>query len=131
MKVWGLSRLVSDHCPLILMDDVRDWGPKPFKFLNAWLLHPQFGPFIEKVWKESQIHGDVGYVLQNKLRALKMALKQWNKGVYGNVASKLKKAEDELYALDLKAEDRPLEEAELKQKKELRCEVWKLSRMME
>ncbi|XP_028097432.1 uncharacterized protein LOC114297236 [Camellia sinensis] len=39
-KLWGLPRGVSDHCPLVLMEDERDWGPKPFRFLNAWLLHP-------------------------------------------------------------------------------------------
>ncbi|XP_028099646.1 uncharacterized protein LOC114299162 [Camellia sinensis] len=38
---------------------------------------------------------------------------------------------DKLHNLDLEAEDRPLDEAELKQKRELRSEVWKLSRMME
>ncbi|XP_028064204.1 uncharacterized protein LOC114267362 [Camellia sinensis] len=30
-KLWGLPRLVSDHCPIILMEDERDWGPRPFR----------------------------------------------------------------------------------------------------
>lgn len=34
-KLWGLPRLVSDHCPLLLKDDERNWGPRPFRFLNA------------------------------------------------------------------------------------------------
>ncbi|XP_028122360.1 uncharacterized protein LOC114319534 [Camellia sinensis] len=29
LKLWGLPRLVSDHCPLLMMEDERDWGPKP------------------------------------------------------------------------------------------------------
>ncbi|KAL7185216.1 hypothetical protein ACSBR2_027194 [Camellia fascicularis] len=39
-KLWGLLRLFSDHCPLFLMDDERDWGSKPFTFINAWTIHP-------------------------------------------------------------------------------------------
>ncbi|KAL7222702.1 hypothetical protein ACSBR1_024407 [Camellia fascicularis] len=34
-KEWGLPRLFSDHCPILLMDDERGWGPKPFRFINA------------------------------------------------------------------------------------------------
>lgn len=38
-KQWGLSRALSDHYPVILKVDARDWGPRPFRFLNAWTLH--------------------------------------------------------------------------------------------
>lgn len=34
-KLWGLPRRFLDHCPILLMEDERDWGPKPFRFLNA------------------------------------------------------------------------------------------------
>ncbi|KAL7203350.1 hypothetical protein ACSBR2_016609 [Camellia fascicularis] len=27
LKLWGLPRLISDHCPLLMMEDERDWGP--------------------------------------------------------------------------------------------------------
>lgn len=33
----GLKRNVSDHVAILLKEDVRDWGPKPFVFLNCWL----------------------------------------------------------------------------------------------
>ncbi|GKV11786.1 hypothetical protein SLEP1_g23006 [Rubroshorea leprosula] len=39
-KQWGLGRSVSDHCPLLLKNEKIDWGPKPFKFFDAWLEHP-------------------------------------------------------------------------------------------
>lgn len=32
----GLSRSVSDHCPLLLEINAKNWGPRPFKSLNAW-----------------------------------------------------------------------------------------------
>ncbi|GMP88503.1 hypothetical protein CsSME_00040473 [Camellia sinensis var. sinensis] len=34
-KCWGLPRTLFDHCPLLLTEDIRDWGPKPFKFLKS------------------------------------------------------------------------------------------------
>ncbi|XP_028076106.1 uncharacterized protein LOC114278281 [Camellia sinensis] len=42
LKLWGLPRLISNHCPLLMMEDERDWGPKPFRFINGWTLHPKF-----------------------------------------------------------------------------------------
>ncbi|GKV12050.1 hypothetical protein SLEP1_g23252 [Rubroshorea leprosula] len=36
-KQWGLTRTVSDHCPIMLKVQKVDWGPKPFKFFDAWL----------------------------------------------------------------------------------------------
>ncbi|XP_028052793.1 uncharacterized protein LOC114257220 [Camellia sinensis] len=107
-KVWGLPRLFSDHCPILLMDDVRDWGPKPFRFINAWTSHPSFPSLVAKVWHESSIIGRAGYVLFQKLKILKVELKKWNFEVFGNLVTKLKKAEEELVELDIVAEDRPL-----------------------
>ncbi|KAL8557528.1 hypothetical protein ACS0TY_004824 [Phlomoides rotata] len=30
----GLKRSISDHCPIILEDIGKDWGPKPFRGIN-------------------------------------------------------------------------------------------------
>ncbi|GLT39021.1 hypothetical protein SLA2020_132310 [Shorea laevis] len=32
----GLQRTVSDHCAIILKTTTTDWGPKPFRVLDAW-----------------------------------------------------------------------------------------------
>ncbi|XP_028083439.1 uncharacterized protein LOC114284691 [Camellia sinensis] len=130
-KLWGLPRHISDHCPLLLMEDERDWGPKPFKFYNAWLLHPSFASFLENVWLECQIDGSAGVILQRKLQTLKLALKKWSKEVFGNVAEKIKEDESQLHSLDLMAEVRPLMEVELRLKRESRSDLWRLSRMLE
>lgn len=57
LKLWRLPRLISDHSPLLLMEDERDWRPKPFRFLNAWCLHPNLFSFVDKTWKESEVMG--------------------------------------------------------------------------
>ncbi|XP_028107298.1 uncharacterized protein LOC114306285 [Camellia sinensis] len=60
LKLWGLERSVSDHCPLLLVEDGRDWGPRPFRFLNAWTLHPNFGSIVKKAWNVSAFSGWAG-----------------------------------------------------------------------
>jgi hypothetical protein len=46
----------------------------------------------------------MGYVLKEKLKRLKGALKKWNKEVYGNVDSKIAALVGEIEELDLKGE---------------------------
>lgn len=29
LKLWEFPRLISDHCPFLLKEDDKDWGPKP------------------------------------------------------------------------------------------------------
>ncbi|CAL5344867.1 unnamed protein product [Camellia sinensis] len=131
LKLWGLPRILSDHCPLILMEEERDWGPRPFRFINAWLLHHQFSTFFEKVWKEARVDGWVGFILQSKLKLLREALRNWNREVFGDVSAKLKNAEEELNKLDLLAETRALVDSEKARRNVVNSEVWKLSRRAE
>ncbi|GMP47970.1 hypothetical protein CsSME_00015489 [Camellia sinensis var. sinensis] len=82
-------------------EDGRDWGTKPFRFINAWVSHPSFMKIVKQVWNDTQVEGWAGFRLMVKLRSLKQALKIWNVEVFGHVESKLKAAEDELHAWDL------------------------------
>ncbi|XP_028066337.1 uncharacterized protein LOC114269242 [Camellia sinensis] len=113
------------------MEDERDWGSKPFRFVNAWCLHPSFVSLVDKSWKETVVHGWTGYVLLKKLKALKQILRIWNKEVYRNVSFKLKAAEDEVHNLDLEAETRELNSTEKVRRRAVREEVWRLNRMVE
>ncbi|KAL7264030.1 hypothetical protein ACSBR1_002063 [Camellia fascicularis] len=131
LKLWGLPKLISNHSPLHLMEDERDWGPKPFRFLNAWCLHPNFSSFVVKVWKESETNGWAGFILQKKLKDLKLALQQWNKEVYGSVPNKLKAVEKEVHNLDLQSENKELDQYEKARRITASEEVWRLHRMME
>ncbi|XP_028090751.1 uncharacterized protein LOC114290933 [Camellia sinensis] len=130
-KQWGLPRTISNHCPILLKEDDRDWGPKPFRFLNPWLSHPSFLPEVQQIWGNSHVSGWAGFKLLSKLRILKSHLKVWNKEVFGNIDSQLKVAEEELHDWDLKAEIRPLTDMELRSRREARSLVWNLSRNKE
>ncbi|KAL7194493.1 hypothetical protein ACSBR1_034841 [Camellia fascicularis] len=111
--LWGLPRGLSDHSHLLLMEDSRDWGPRLFRFVNAWILHPQILPVIKSSWVEPEISGWAGYVIQEKLKNLRRVLKRWNHEVFRNVAHLVKVAESELHNLDLLAESRELSNAEV------------------
>lgn len=130
-KLWGLPRVISDHCPLLLLDDEVDWGPRPFKFINAWTLHPLFLPFVKKIWVEVEAHGWAGFVLWKKLKTLKEVIRKWNVEVYGNLTLNIKKDEKELHVLDLAAETRILDDSEVNRKRDVRDELWKLSKRNE
>lgn len=53
----SLPRSISDHCPLILETKVIDWGPKPFRFINAWTSHSDFKETISQAWRNKQVSG--------------------------------------------------------------------------
>lgn len=119
-KVWELPRLFSDHSPILLTEDVRNWGPKPFKFINAWVLHPKFLDEVKRVWESTAVHGWACFTIMAKLRALKVALKIWNVDVFGLVDSNLQVAESELHSLDLQSESRELDAVEQGRQKEVK-----------
>ena len=77
-KQWGLRRLGSDHCPVVLKEDVTNWGPKPFRFINAWILHPRFLKLVKEVWESVVVDGRASFRLKVKLHRVKEALKVWN-----------------------------------------------------
>ncbi|XP_028121120.1 uncharacterized protein LOC114318423 [Camellia sinensis] len=65
------------------------------------------------------------------MKELKLALKQWNSEVFGNINTKLKQAKDELHQIDLVAKVRELVEAEKARRREVSEEAGRLYRMVE
>lgn len=53
----GLQRTLSDHVPIFLEIKVSDWGPKPFRFINAWLSHTDFADFVKSKWSNYAVLG--------------------------------------------------------------------------
>ncbi|PNX95639.1 cysteine-rich receptor-like protein kinase, partial [Trifolium pratense] len=80
---WVGDRDISDHCPIWLSFSNLNWGPKPFKFNNCWLQHPDFFEFVKQTWENMDIRGKKAFVLKEKLRKMKDNLKVWNREVFG------------------------------------------------
>lgn len=89
IEAWGVfdqrisARDLPDHAPIRLYCGVIDWGPKPFRFNNAWLKHGYFKEFICNEWDNLNIEGRGGFILFEKLKQLKTRIRIWNREVFG------------------------------------------------
>ncbi|PWA74986.1 Endonuclease/exonuclease/phosphatase [Artemisia annua] len=45
-----LPRLWSDHCPIVLKHEARDYGPIPFKLFNSWSMHEGYEQVVRDAW---------------------------------------------------------------------------------
>lgn len=123
---WVGKRDVFDHCPIMLRGEDLNWGPKPFQFNNCWLQHQDFDHFVLNAWSEIQVRGWKTFAFKEKLKLLKVRIKKWNLEVFGNLDAQIIKLVDKLKEFDELASIRSLDEEELKRKKEVTDEMWKV-----
>lgn len=97
---------------------IVDWGPKPFRFINAWCSHPEFKKFIEDSWKSYEVDGWYGFRIKEKLKRLKEDLKKWNREVFGFIDSKVDQLKQDIHELDMIDDTLGLEEEEIISRKE-------------
>ncbi|GKV48453.1 hypothetical protein SLEP1_g55266 [Rubroshorea leprosula] len=131
LKQWGLGRTVSDHCPLLLKNEKIDWGPKPFKFFDAWLEHPDCKEVISKVWKSVEVKGWKGFRLKEKLRETKKALKQWSANHTDEVDRRIIEAERIIAEMDEKEEHSQLSEVDIENRRNGFLDLWKNMKIQE
>jgi exonuclease III len=68
-------RCLSNHCALVLSVDEQNWGPKPFRMLKCWVDVPGYKDFMSSRWRQLHVNGWGGYVLKEKLKLIKVALR--------------------------------------------------------
>jgi hypothetical protein len=66
-------RGLSDHFPVSMSVDEENWGPRPLRMLKCWLDIPGYHQFVR-----SQVDGWGGFVVKEKLKLIKIALKEWH-----------------------------------------------------
>ena len=81
---------------------VKDWGPKPFKTIDAWLLEPGFKDLVKGKWNSNEVQGNSISKFKDKLKLLKGDLKEWNKSVFGNLEENKHMIMREIEKLDAK-----------------------------
>ncbi|XP_071709244.1 uncharacterized protein [Rutidosis leptorrhynchoides] len=89
LSVVTLERRHSDHCPIVLKDEEKNFGPKPFKVFDAW--------FDEK---------DVDQV--------KEALRKWSYNRFGDLEGEIDRLKGAASELEIRAESGGLNESEIK-----------------
>jgi len=82
-KQYVQPRVVLDHCTLVVKSMVKDWGPKPFRSIDAWLLELGFKEWVSNRWNSFSIQGNNISKLKDKLKMFKFDLKVWNREVFG------------------------------------------------
>lgn len=94
------KRDISDHCPVWIMINNLDWGPKPFKFNESWFRNKDFVLFVEKELKDMNVQGRSDYVIKEKLRLLKGRLRWRNSEVFGRINIQVKDGKEEINEVD-------------------------------
>ncbi|KAG6743423.1 hypothetical protein POTOM_054377 [Populus tomentosa] len=111
--LFGLPRFSSDHRPLQLLLDYKNWGPKPFRFMNCWWLMADFRKMIQSFWNSISVSSTGRGNMVSAFKMLKERCKHWNKEVVGNMSNQIKELESEADSLDNLKECRDLSADEL------------------
>jgi len=122
-------RGLSDHCALVLSADEQNWGPKPFRMLKCWVDVPRYKNFVSNKLRALQVEGWGGYVLKEKFKMIKMALREWHQTHTQNIPIKISTVTDRIATLDAKREATTLDEEEVEELHSLSDELCSLSRI--
>lgn len=94
------SRGFSYHFPLELSVDEENWGPRLLHMLKCWV--SGYKIFVHDQWSSFQVEGWGGYVLKEKIKLIKLALKDWHQFHSQNLPAKNLSQKDKISAFDLK-----------------------------
>lgn len=95
-----------------------DWGPKPFRFINAWCTHPDFKKIVEDSWNSYDVEGWYWFRVKEKLKRLKDDLMKWNRDIFGSIDNKVEQLKQDIHELDMIDDTFGLEEEEVMCRKE-------------
>ena len=118
-KTTLLNRTLSDHSPILASTSDKNWGPKPFRFLNAWLSHPNCLKVIKDSWLATE-----NLPISEKLKAVKTSLKEWNTFEFGFIDQNIESLEKKLKILDEIADSRILDSQELNERRQIQSDLW-------
>ncbi|GAU10874.1 hypothetical protein TSUD_426010, partial [Trifolium subterraneum] len=88
-----------------------------------------YNSFVKEKWKSFQVDGWGGFVLKEKFKMIKMALKDWHKTHTHNLPSRIESLQDRLATLDVKGEEMDLSGAEVVELHEVTSDIHSLSRL--
>jgi len=125
----ALLRGISDHNPLQLSVDEENWAPRLSRMLKCWQDMPGYKQFVTDKWKSLLVDGWGGFVLKEKLKLMKSALKEWHLSHSKNIPAKLDSLKARLSVLDGKGEDERLSEVEIEELHGITHELHSLSRV--
>ncbi|KAK2429614.1 hypothetical protein QL285_028038 [Trifolium repens] len=97
--------------------------------LKCWRDIPGYQLFVKERWGTFQVDGWGGFVMKEKLKMMKAALKEWHKAHTQNLPSQIDSKKTCLAAFDLKGEEEELSEVELAEYRGITSDIHSLSRL--
>jgi len=98
-SILHLPASASDHNPIFLNTVHYDSTlVRPFKFEEFWSHHPDCYSTISLAWSPP-CFGSPGFILNQKLRSTKLALRLWNRISFGNIQHQILSLTSQLDAL--------------------------------
>jgi hypothetical protein len=97
------------------------------RMLKCWRDVPGYSLFVKEKWGSLDVVGWGGFVLKEKLKLMKVALKEWHVAHAQNLSSRIDSLKGRLSALDLKGEGDTLSEEELEEMHGVTSDIHSLS----
>ncbi|XP_026399700.1 uncharacterized protein LOC113295583 [Papaver somniferum] len=120
----GTRRIISKLDRAIInaawLAKFENWRPcrAPFRVQKMWFLHGDFLRMVNESWTLS-VHGSPDFIFPYKLKRLKIAMKDWNLRIFGNVNSRLKQDQLRFETTALISDEDPSNTAKLNAMKTL------------
>ncbi|KAL9667042.1 hypothetical protein QQ045_001387 [Rhodiola kirilowii] len=99
LKIKHLTRIASDHCPLLLSFEDEKKKGRSFKFLGMWVQHPDFLNNVKRS-RGGQLHINPLVNFGLKLKKPRADLNSWNWETFGDVNRKIKETQNLLGSLE-------------------------------
>ncbi|KAJ9553481.1 hypothetical protein OSB04_017526 [Centaurea solstitialis] len=112
LGVRALDRKWSDHTPIMLFEDFRDFGPKPFKFFDSWLEEEEVSLIVQNAWLKEVASIKPDGIFRDKLKNVKNDIKEWAKKKFGKLDYELEKAKDEALKKELGGDNHGWDDSE-------------------
>ncbi|XP_050232953.1 uncharacterized protein LOC126681456 [Mercurialis annua] len=127
----ALARSFSDHVPIFFSSVGKiNWGPRPFRSINAWWEHPNFVSFIESSWQSLAVSNPNGSLVF-KIRELRKLVKDWNIRIFGDLNSKAAAIQHNIEELESVIDNRELSEDESISLSALQADLYGVTKQQE